>query len=171
MIKSNNLKLPYGLISISREINTLILISIISVIIVMWADFNISFDQLTEVEAFLSKYVGIAWPFFIVTATFIFWAIGAYIVEVFISTQKRNWSLITKMLDWAAEACPYVGLLTTFFTFLNALLVYSKAGPGTPETQAAFIGQFSIAFGSSISGGILALFAFTLKALIVSGER
>lgn len=171
MINSGNLKVPSTLISISREINTLILISIISVIIIMWADFNISVNQLEELKAFLNKYVGIAWPFFIITALFIFWAIGAYIVEVFLSTQKRNWSVIIKMLDWAAEACPYVGLLTTFFTFLNALLVYSKAGPGTPETQAAFIGQFAIAFGSSISGGILALFAFSLRALIISGEK
>ena len=75
------------------------------------------------------------------------------------------------MLDWASEACPYVGLLTTFFTFLKALMVYAEAGPGSPDTQAAFIGQFAIAFGSSITGGILALMAFTLRALITSGEK
>ena len=166
-----DLKLAARLKSINREVNTVILVSIICVLIVMWADFNISVKQLSEVEAFLTKFVGIAWPFFLAVAGFIFWAVGAYIVEVFLSSQMRNWSFIIKMLDWAAEACPYVGLLTTFYTFLNALLVYSKAGPGTPETQAAFIGQFAIAFGSSITGGILALFAFTLRALIVSGER
>jgi len=166
-----DLKLAARLKSINREVNTVILVSIICVLIVMWADFNISVKQLSEVEAFLTKFVGIAWPFFLAVAGFIFWAVGAYIVEVFLSSQRRNWSFIIKMLDWAAEACPYVGLLTTFYTFLNALLVYSKAGPGTPETQAAFIGQFAIAFGSSITGGILALFAFTLRALIVSGER
>ena len=74
-------------------------------------------------------------------------------------------------MDWAAEACPYVGLLTTFFTFLRALLVYSDAGPGNPETQAAFIKQFAIAFGSSITGGVLALAAFTLGALVTGGRR
>lgn len=157
--------------SVNREINTIILVSIFFVLIVMWADFNISMNQLFEIEIFLVKYVGIAWPFFLAVAVFIFWAVGAYVVEIFLSTYKRSWSFIIKILDWAAEACPYVGLLTTFYTFLNALLVYSKAGPGTPETQAAFIGQFAIAFGSSITGGVLALLAFSLRALILSGER
>ena len=45
------------------------------------------------------------------------------------------------------------------------------AGPGDPETQRAFIGQFAIAFGSSITGGILALIAFTLVTLINNGEK
>ena len=166
-----DMKLPTRIRSINREINTVILISIFCVLIVMGADLNISVKQLSEIEAFLAKYVGIAWPFFLGVAGFIFWVVGAYVVEVFLSTQKRGWTFIIKILDWAAEACPYVGLLTTFYTFLNALLVYSKAGPGTPETQAAFIGQFAIAFGSSITGGILALFAFTLRALILNGER
>ena len=157
--------------SVNREINTIILVSIFFVLIVMWADFNISMNQLFEIEIFLVKYVGIAWPFFLAVAVFIFWAVGAYVVEIFLSTYKRSWSFIIKILDWAAEACPYVGLLTTFYTFLNALLVYSKAGPETPETQAAFIGQFAIAFGSSITGGVLALLAFSLRALILSGER
>ena len=43
-----------------------------------------------------------------------------------------------------------------------ALMVYGEAGPSNPKTQAAFISQFAIAFGSSIAGGILALLAFTL---------
>ena len=155
MSDMTGLKLPMKLKSVNREINTVILVFIVGVLIVMWADFNISMKQLSQIEVFLAKYVGIAWPFFLIVAGFIFWAVGAYIVEVFLLTQKRNWTFVVKILDWAAEACPYVGLLTTFYTFLNALLVYSKAGPGTPETQAAFIGQFAIAFGSSITGGIL----------------
>jgi hypothetical protein len=47
-----------------------------------------------------------------------------------------------------------------------ALLAYGEAGPGQPETQAAFIKQFAIAFGSSIAGGLLALLAFTLHRLL-----
>jgi hypothetical protein len=47
-----------------------------------------------------------------------------------------------------------------------ALLAYGEAGPGQPETQAAFITQFAIAFGSSIAGGLLALIAFTLHRLV-----
>ena len=45
-------------------------------------------------------------------------------------------------------------------------MTYSEAGPGRPETQAAFISQFAIAFGSSIAGGVLALLAFTLHRVI-----
>ena len=45
-------------------------------------------------------------------------------------------------------------------------MTYGEAGPGQPETQAAFISQFAIAFGSSIAGGLLALLAFTLHRVI-----
>ena len=69
-------------------------------------------------------------------------------------------------LHWATEACPLVGLLTTFLSLLMALLVYGEAGPGNPGTQAAFITKFAIAFGSSIAGGVLALMAFTLHRVL-----
>ena len=157
--------------SLSREINTVILVSIIFTLTVMWTDVSLSAKQMDKIEFFLSTYVGIAWPFFVGAGLFIVWVFGAWVVEIFLLTPKRPWSFIVKMLDWASEACPYVGLLTTFFTFLKALMVYAEAGPGSPDTQAAFIGQFAIAFGSSITGGILALMAFTLRALITSGEK
>ena len=73
---------------------------------------------------------------------------------------------ISDALHWATEACPLVGLLTTFLSLLVALLAYGEAGPNNPETQAAFITQFAIAFGSSIAGGILALVAFTLHRIL-----
>ena len=49
----------------------------------------------------------------------------------------RNWNGIDQALHWATEACPLVGLLTTFASLLTALLAYSEAGPGSPGTQAA----------------------------------
>jgi hypothetical protein len=157
--------------NLGRETFTIMLFSVFLMLMVMGADVNLSVEQMTIFERFLVKYVGIAWPFFMMTALFIIWAFGAWVVE-FVGVQaKRNWTPVVKVLDWATEACPYVGLITTFFTFLNALVVYSRAGPGDPETQKAFIGQFAIAFGSSITGGILALIAFTLVTLINNGEK
>ena len=97
---------------------------------------------------------------------FLFYVIGAWIVDAFHLGASRQWDRISEILHWAAEASPLVGLLTTFLSLLMALLVYGEAGPGKPETQAAFITQFAIAFGSSIAGGILALIAFTLHRLI-----
>ena len=163
---------PYGTLqNLSREILTIMLFSIFLMLMVMAADVSLSFKQMTVIEQFLARYVGVAWPFFMMIAIFIIWAFGAWVVEFVGVKAKRNWKPIVKVLDWAVEACPYVGLITTFFTFLNALVVYSQAGPGNPDTQKAFIGQFAIAFGSSITGGILALIAFTLVTLINNGEK
>ncbi|MBI78973.1 MAG: hypothetical protein CMQ51_00940 [Gammaproteobacteria bacterium] len=162
---------PVSVGKIGREINSVLLSIIVLVLIVMFLDISFSMDQFGEAEKFLNKFVGIAWPFFVIVSLFINWVFGAWLTEVFVSDSKRDWSKVVRYLDWAAEACPYVGLLTTFFTFLRALLVYSDAGPGNPETQAAFIKQFAIAFGSSITGGVLALAAFTLGALVTGGRR
>ncbi len=87
-------------------------------------------------------------------------------IEILDFASPRNWNGIDQALHWATEACPLVGLLTTFASLLAALLAYGDAGPGQPETQAAFIKQFAIAFGSSIAGGLLALIAFTLQRLL-----
>lgn len=157
--------------NLGRETFTIMLFSVFLMLIVMGADVSISLEQMTKFEEDLEEFVGVAWPFFMMTALFIIWAFGAWVVEFVGVKAKRNWTPVVKVLDWATEACPYVGLITTFFTFLNALVVYSRAGPGDPETQKAFIGQFAIAFGSSITGGILALFAFTLVTLIRNGEK
>ena len=118
------------------------------------------------VSGLLEKYVGVSWPFFALVTVFLFYAIGALIVEAFALGAPRRWKGLSETLHWATEACPLVGLLTTFLSLLLALLVYGEAGPGRPETQAIFITQFAIAFGSSIAGGILALTAFTLHRII-----
>ena len=78
----------------------------------------------------------------------------------------RDWYGIRQALHWSTEACPLVGLLTTFLSLLTALLAYGEAGPGKPETQAAFITQFAIAFGSSIAGGVLSLTSITLHRIL-----
>ena len=114
----------------------------------------------------LEKYLGFSWPFFAAVLSFILYAAAAWIIEILEFSPPRNWDGIDQALHWATEACPLVGLLTTFGSLLMALLAYGEAGPGQPETQAAFIKQFAIAFGSSIAGGLLALLAFTLHRLL-----
>ena len=151
---------------LGRELNTLliaVILAISSLITAKWA-----LPQLTshDLNGLLSKYVGIAWPFFVIVLIYLYYVIGAWIVESFILGAPRRWSGISQILFWATEACPLVGLLTTFLSLLLALLTYGEAGPGKPETQAAFISQFAIAFGSSIAGGVMALLAFTLHRLI-----
>jgi len=113
----------------------------------------------------------VAWPFFAAVTVLLFYVIGAWLVDVFGMAVSRNWNTLAEALHWATEACPLVGLLTTFLSLLFALLTYGEAGPGRPETQAAFITQFAIAFGSSIAGGILALLAFTLHRLLPREEH
>ena len=150
----------------AREANTLFIALIVAVttyILLRWATPQVSAQGL---HALLLKFVGVSWPVFVAGMVFLYYVIGAWIVEIFALGIPRGWSEISDALHWATEAGPLVGLLTTFLSLLLALLVYGEAGPGKPETQAAFITQFAIAFGSSIAGGILALVAFTLHRVI-----
>ena len=112
------------------------------------------------------RYIGPSRWFFACVALFITWAVAAWVVDLTGLGALRNWRSIGEALHWAFEASPIVGLLATFISFLQALLVYSAAGPGKAETQQAFIEQFAIAFGSSICGGIVALIAFTLHKML-----
>ena len=151
---------------VAREVNSLCIALIVGVttyILLKWATPQVSAQGL---HPLLEKFVGVSWPFFISVMIFLYYVIGAWIVELFALGIPRDWSEISDALHWATEACPLVGLLTTFLSLLLALLVYGEAGPGKPDTQAAFITQFAIAFGSSIAGGILALIAFTLHRVI-----
>jgi hypothetical protein len=149
-----------------RELNTLLLggITLVSAYIAAhWATPQIGSEGSL---ALVQKFVGVSWPFFAVVTVFLCYVIGAWIVETFSLGAPRRWQGIGHVLHWATEACPLVGLLTTFLSLLTALLAYGEAGPGDPATQAAFITQFAIAFGSSIAGGVLALIAFTLHRLL-----
>lgn len=151
---------------LGRELNTLLVALIAGAtlyIVARWLTPQITAENL---HGLLRKFVGVSWPFFVTVTVFLFYVIGAWIVDAFHLGVSRHWDRISEILHWAAEACPLVGLLTTFLSLLLALLVYGDAGPGKPETQAAFITQFAIAFGSSIAGGILALIAFTLHRLV-----
>ncbi len=153
-----------------RELNSIAagLILVVTVVVVLrWAFPEVYASGLMP---FIEKYVGVAWPFFAAVTALLFYAIGAWLADVFGMAISRNWNTIAQALHWATEACPLVGLLTTFLSLLFALLTYGEAGPGRPETQAAFITQFAIAFGSSIAGGILALLAFTLHRLLPREE-
>jgi len=150
----------------AREANTLFIALIVGVttyILLKWAAPQVAAQGL---HPLIEKFVGVSWPFFFSVLIFLYYVIGAWMVEVFALGIPRDWSEISDALHWATEACPLVGLLTTFLSLLLALLVYGEAGPGKPETQAAFITQFAIAFGSSIAGGILALIAFTLHRVL-----
>jgi hypothetical protein len=150
----------------AREVNSLFIALIVGVstyILLKWATPQVTAQEL---HPLLEKFVGVSWPFFVAVMIFLYYVIGAWIVELFALGTSREWSEISDALHWATEACPLVGLLTTFLSLLLALLVYGEAGPGKPDTQAAFITQFAIAFGSSIAGGILALVAFTLHRVI-----
>ena len=151
---------------IAREVNSLILAVIfivVSYILLQWGLPRLPMDNLGD---WIRKYVGISWPFFLTVAVYLAYVGGAWIVEAFALGIRRGWTDISRTLHWATEACPLVGLLTTFLSLLVALTAYGEAGPGDPKTQAAFMGQFAIAFGSSIAGGILSLIAFTLHRLI-----
>ncbi|MDP6883824.1 MAG: hypothetical protein QF830_06795 [Rhodospirillales bacterium] len=149
-----------------RELNAIsaaLILMVTAVVVVRWAFPDI---YLSGPMAFVKTYVGAAWPFFAAVGIFVFYVMGAWLMDIFGMAAPRNWTGISEALHWATEACPLVGLLTTFLSLLLALLTYGEAGPGQPETQAAFITQFAIAFGSSIAGGILALIAFTLHRVL-----
>jgi hypothetical protein len=119
-----------------------------------------------EIIQTLEKYLGFSWPFFATVLVFNLYVTAAWLIEMLEFAPPRNWNGVDQALHWATEACPLVGLLTTFASLLTALLAYGAAGPGQPGTQAAFITQFAIAFGSSIAGGLLSLVSFTLHRLL-----
>jgi len=157
---------PGRLSALHREVNTLLAAVILGTVAYVTARWGIPRIASESFHDFLDTFVGVAWPFFVAVTAFLFYAIGAWIVEVFDLGAPREWRGIGQGLHWATEASPLVGLLTTFFSLLMALLAYGEAGPGRPETQAAFITQFAIAFGSSIAGGVLSLMAFTLHRVL-----
>lgn len=149
-----------------RELNAIVaalILVVTTVVVARWA-----FPEIyaSGPMSFVKTYVGAAWLFFAAVGIFVFYVMGAWFMDIFAMAAPRNWTGIAEALHWATEACPLVGLLTTFLSLLLALLTYGEAGPGQPETQAAFITQFAIAFGSSIAGGVLALVAFTLHRLL-----
>lgn len=149
-----------------RELNSILIAVILGIVTYILAKWGV--PQITShgLHDLLKKFVGVSWPFFVIVTIYLYYVTGAWIVETFALGRARYWGGISQVLHWAAEACPLVGLLTTFLSLLLALMVYGEAGPGRPETQAAFISQFAIAFGSSIAGGVLALLAFTLHRVI-----
>ncbi len=162
---------PGRLSTLHREVNTLLAAAILGTTAYVTARWGIPRIASESFHDFLDKFVGVAWPFFVAVTAFLFYVVGAWIVEVFALGAPRRWRGISQGLHWATEACPLVGLLTTFFSLLTALLAYGEAGPGTPETQKVFISAFAIAFGSSIAGGVLALMAFTLHSVLPRDEE
>ena len=152
--------------AVGRELNTLLIAIIIGVstyILAKWITPQTVAPNFVDTA---QKFVGVSWPFFMLVTVCLYYVTGAWIVDHFSLGAPRCWRGISRGLHWASEACPLVGLLTTFISLLMALMVYGEAGPSNPKTQAAFISQFAIAFGSSIAGGMLALIAFTLHQLI-----
>ena len=150
----------------ARGLHTLIAMAILAVtafMLIRWFTPQLLVGNAIET---LEKYLGFSWPFFSAVLAFIIYVAAAWLIEILDFAPPRSWNGIDQALHWATEACPLVGLLTTFASLLTALLAYGEAGPGQPETQAAFITQFAIAFGSSIAGGLLALVAFTLHRLL-----
>ena len=154
----------------SREFNTLLMIFCLA--ITAYIISNWGFPELSNSNLFghIKKFVGISWPFFLLVSLFLIYVIVAWLSELFDLGGYRDWYGIRQALHWSTEACPLVGLLTTFLSLLTALLAYGEAGPGKPETQAAFITQFAIAFGSSIAGGVLSLTSFTLHRILPQTE-
>lgn len=150
----------------ARGLHTLIAMAILAVLVFMFTRWFAPQLLVGDAIGSLEKYLGFSWPFFAAVLAFILYVTAAWLIEIFEFSPQRNWSGMDQALHWATEACPLVGLLTTFGSLLTALLAYGEAGPGQPETQAAFITQFAIAFGSSIAGGLLALVAFTLHRLL-----
>jgi len=157
--------------AVAREVNCLILAVIFIVVAYILLQWGLPRLPMDNLGGWIRKYVGISWPFFLTVALYLAYVAGAWIVETFALGVRRRWTTISRTLHWATEACPLVGLLTTFLSLLLALATYGEAGPGDPKTQAAFMGQFAVAFGSSIAGGILSLIAFTLHRLIPDVEE
>lgn len=157
---------PGRLATASREVNTLLLAAIVAV--TAFVALRSVAPQIVsgDTRALLDRFMGFSWPFFVVVTAFLLYVTGAWLTAAFGLGAPRRWERIGHVLHWAAEACPLVGLLTTFLSLLTALLAYGEAGPGNPDSQVAFISQFAIAFGSSIAGGVLALIAFTLHRLL-----
>ncbi len=152
--------------TIGREANILLVAVILSITGYIGGGWLAPHLTSINLHELITKFVGVSWPFFAIVTVFLIYVIAAWLVEIFEVSPPRDWSTIGQALHWAAEACPLVGLLTTFLSLLTALLAYGAAGPANPETQAIFITQFAIAFGSSIAGGVLALLAFTLHRVI-----
>ena len=153
----------------SRSLLAALIVGLGSYLGARWVVPGVPWD---DVRHLAGTYLGFSWPFFGAVIAFLFYVVGAWIVDALEIGPRRDWRSVGHALHWATEASPLVGLLTTFVSLLNALLAYSEAGPGQPETQAAFISQFAIAFGSSIAGGLLALCAFTLHRLLpVDGDE
>lgn len=151
---------------IGRETNILLVAVILSIAGYIGTSWLIPHLTSIDLHELVTKFVGVSWPFFAIVTVFLVYVIAAWLIEIFEISPPRDWRAIGQSLHWAAEACPLVGLLTTFLSLLTALLAYGAAGPANPETQAIFITQFAIAFGSSIAGGVLALCAFTLHRII-----
>jgi hypothetical protein len=156
--------------AVSREFNTTLMVFCLLITAFIVTNWGFSHIALKDLFGQLTKFVGVSWPFFSLVSVFLIYVIGAWLAEFFDLGGLRDWYTIRQVLHWSTEACPLVGLLTTFLSLLTALLAYGEAGPGKPETQAAFITQFAIAFGSSIAGGVLALTSFTLHRVLPDNE-
>jgi len=119
----------------TRELNSLFIAVIIGVATYIFAKWAVPQFASQGLHPLLEKFVGVSWPFFVAVTIFLYYIIGAWIVETFALGIPRDWSEISDALHWATEACPLVGLLTTFLSLLLALLAYGEAGPGKPEPR------------------------------------
>lgn len=153
---------PGWLARFVREFQTLIVAGTALLIGYIELRRSLGVADVEDLHTLAIEYAGPSWWFFATVAGFLFWTLGALIVEVFGLGASRRWQGISEALEWATEISPMVGLLTTVASLLIALLVYGEAGPGKPETQQAFISGFGVALGSTICGGVLATISFTL---------
>lgn len=156
---------------VSREFNTLLMVFCLAITAYITTYWWLPAIGNSDPVGLMVKFVGVSWPFFCLVSIFLLYVVGAWLAEIFALGGHRQWNGIRQALFWSTEACPLVGLLTTFLSLLTALLAYGEAGPGKPETQAAFITQFAIAFGSSIAGGVLALTSFTLHRILPNTDE
>ncbi len=153
---------------VGQELNTLLVAAVTLVGIYLVARAVLPEVGTGDIAGLTHRFVGLAWPFFAAVLLFLAYVAASWVLEAtrFVPA-RRDWGGFARVLHWATESCPLVGLLTTFLSLLQALLIYGEAGgPGNPEVQAAFIERFGVAFGSSITGGVLALIAFTLHGFV-----
>jgi hypothetical protein len=116
--------------------------------------------------AMAAKYLGLSAPLFGAAMLFLFWVVGALIVELAgLTDMRRRWDGVAAALFYLESAAPFVGLLECFISIVKALLAYADAG-ASAAAQSVLIANIAVALCASAVGCFVALCAHSLKAVL-----